>query len=202
MRISAVFHKIFINKQGLLRNISILTACNLVVNFINLFTSMYLARILHPKFYGEYGVLISYSAILLTLSSFGVQQGVIRSIAQNQENSFFYFKVSLIVRTIGFCLILVLFSLYATVIEEISPIFIVLILLYTMFSSLWDAVQNVAFGMQRMEYTGYINIFASFIILCIYLVLPRGIVNVNVVISIVIFLFLLKNIARPKKAGP
>lgn len=195
MRIPTVFNKIFSNKQGLLRNISILTACNLVLNCINVITNMYLARVLHPTFYGKYGVLISYSIILTTLSSLGIQQVAIRNIAQHQENSFFYFKVSMIARTIGFCLMLVLFSLYATLFEEFSPLFIVLILFYTLFSSLWDGVQNVAFGMQRMEYTGYINILASILILCIYAVLPRSMVNVNVVVSILIVLSCLKCIA-------
>lgn len=180
-----MIHRIFkesYNKQSFLRNFSVLTMSNIIVNVLGLFINVYLARTLKPTLYGEYGVILTTAGIFYTLSSLGLQQIVIRSIARNQDNSKYYFQISLIARITGMLLAIVIFVIYSSIIDkEYSFLLYVLILLYMITMSGWDAFQNVAFGMQRMEYTGYINVIASTILLIIYLVLPKEFLNLDVI---------------------
>lgn len=180
------------NKQGFVRNMSILTFCNILVNVINLFTNMYLARVLKPSLYGEYGVFLSYAGILSTISALGLQQVVIRGIAQHQDNSVAFFKISIIARLLGFLSTSVIFILYTLYAHEFDGITLVLLLGYVLVLSGWDGVQNVAFGMQRMEYTGYINMFGAAFILLTYILLPSDYVSVKLVICVLAFFSLLK----------
>jgi PST family polysaccharide transporter len=163
------------NKKSFLRNFSVLTISNIIVNILGLFINVYLARTLKPALYGEYGVILTTAGIFYTLSSLGLQQIVIRSIARNQENSKYYFQISLIARITGILLAIVIFVIYINLIDkEYSLLLYLFMILYIITMSCWDAFQNVAFGMQRMEYTGYINVIASTILLIIYLVLPKS----------------------------
>ena len=182
------------DKQGFFRNFSVLVVCNLLVNVINLFTNMYLARQLGPELYGQYGVLITWSTLIQTVASLGVQQVAIRAIARDQSNSKYYFKLSMIARSIGFISIVPWFVLYFSFHEQYDTFFIVAIVLNALMLFLWYSFQNVAFGMQRMEYTGYINVVGAAVLLLTYLVLPSKVVSVSVVILLLIIIELLKDV--------
>ncbi len=182
------------DKQGFFRNFSVLVVCNLLVNVINLFTNMYLARQLGPELYGQYGVLITWSTLIQTVASLGVQQVAIRAIARDQSNSKYYFKLSMIARSIGFISIVPWFVLYFFFHEHYDAFFIVAIVLNALMLFLWYSFQNVAFGMQRMEYTGYINVVGAAVLLLTYLVLPSKVVSVSVVILLLIIIELLKDV--------
>lgn len=182
------------DKQGFFRNFSVLVVCNLLVNVINLFTNMYLARQLKPELYGQYGVLITWSTLIQTVASLGVQQVAIRAIARNQSNSKYYFKISMIARLIGFISIVPWFVLYFYFHEHYDAIFIVAIVLNAFMLFVWYGFQNVAFGMQRMEATGYINVFGAAVLLLMYIFLPSKMVTVLLVISLLIIIEFLKDI--------
>ncbi|MEQ3237752.1 oligosaccharide flippase family protein [Bacteroides cellulosilyticus] len=184
----------FVNKQGFFRNISILTTCNLFVNIVNLFTNMYLARILRPEGYGRYGVIITLSGILMTISSLGIRQVAIRRISQQQGSSWKQYKISITARLTGYIAVAILYFVYSILYQNQTFFFFIVVISNTLLLTIWDGIQNVAFGMQRMEYTGYINIISSIIILFIYIVLPIGWVSVLGVLVIQIIISSFKNI--------
>ena len=62
------------DKQGFVRNFSLLTISNMLASAVNLLVNMYLARSVSIEVYGQYGILISWSNILLVISSLGLQQ--------------------------------------------------------------------------------------------------------------------------------
>lgn len=182
------------NKEGFFHNISILLFCNVAVNVIGLFTNMYIARTLQPEGYGEYGVVISWASILQIVSSLGIQQVAIRSIAQNRDASRYYFRISMIARFLGFAATCMLFGIYYKLFID-KPIFILLVILaQTLMTSVWDGIQNVAFGMQRMEYTGYINVIGQALLLGVYILLPHDYINLYNVIIIALILGGLKDV--------
>lgn len=183
------------NKKGFLHNISILFVCNIMVNIIGLFINMFLARKLQPEGYGEYGLVLSWSSILLVVSSLGIQQVAIRSIAQNQDKSGFYFKVSFIARMLGYIITAILFILYYRNFIEKSNFILLIILSQTLVLTAWDGIQNLAFGMQRMEYTGYINVFGQIILISLYVILPKSAINITVILILLVTIGALKDIA-------
>lgn len=181
-------------KESFFHNISILFVCNILVNIVGLFINMYLARVLKPEGYGEYGLVLSWGNILLVFSSLGIQQVAIRSIAQHQDKSAFYFWTSFVARLIGYAAVAILFSIYfATFIDK--PILVLLIiLLYTFVLTAWDGIQNLAFGMQRMGFTGYINLFGQLSLFVLYIIIPKSTINVIVVLVLMVAIGALKDI--------
>ncbi len=170
-----------------LKNFSVLTLSNIIVNILGLFINIYLARTLKPVHYGDYGVIITTMSIFYTISSLGLQQIVIRSIARNQNNSKFYLHISIIARIIGLITSTVILVFYSTYInKEYSFLVLILMVLYMITMSGWDAFQNVAFGMQRMEFTGYINVVASGLILSAYLLLPVKYLDLDLILIVIV----------------
>lgn len=155
---------------------------------------MYLARKLQPEGYGEYGVVVSMSSILMTLSAFGIQQVAIRRIAQQQGNSWLQYKVSIVARLIGYFLVAVLFITYCSFTDYTTVPILIIILLNVLMLTLWDGIQNVAFGMQRMEYTGYINVGGTALLFLIYIVLPNEWLTVFSALTALVIVAFVKNI--------
>lgn len=183
-----------LSKESFFHNISILFLCNILVNLIGLFINMYLARVLKPEGYGEYGLVLSWGNILLVFSSLGIQQVAIRSIAQHQDKSAFYFWVSFAARLIGYAAVAILFSIYFAVFINKPFLVLPIILLYTFVLTVWDGIQNLAFGMQRMEYTGYINLFGQLSLFVLYIIIPKSTVDVIVVLMLMVAIGALKDI--------
>ena len=77
--------------DGVAKNFSVLALCNFAVHIFNFLINMYLARELGPNGFGEYGVFITWAAIIQSVSSLGIQQVTIRNIARDNENSNFHF---------------------------------------------------------------------------------------------------------------
>lgn len=175
-----------LDKRGFTRNFFALSSSSFLLHFVNLFTNMYLARELGPEGFGFLGVVLTWGSILLSISAFGIDQVTTRSVARNQNNSIAFFRVSLVVRLIGLLITSLVFGIYILFTEKINIVFFLLIIIYALSSTFWNTVQCVAFGMRRMESTGYINVIGSVILLIIYLLLPSHLVNVTI-----IFLFIL-----------
>lgn len=184
-----------LKKNSFLKNFSVLTVSNIIVNILGLFINVYLARKLTPDVYGEYGVLITTVNIFYTISSLGLQQIVIRSIARDQNNSRLYFHISFIARILGLIFSIILFLIYSIYLKpEFTPLILTMMILYMISLSIWDAYQNLAFGLQRMEYTGYINVLASAATLILYLLYPVQSLNLVIVFSIILIVQLVKNL--------
>lgn len=179
------------------KNFSILTMGELCARAIGMFTNIILARYLAPEGYGQYTLVLTYVAILYSLSCLGVNQLTIRYVARNQNNSSYYLKLSLLFRGVGFILSAVGFSLYTFFSKmNFDDSFIFFVILASVFlENIWMAFQNVAFGMQRMEWNSIINVLFAAINLCIYLILPSQLINVKVVLLVYVLVYICKDIA-------
>ena len=194
MKIFSYINKKIFVKQSFIFNFLTLAFGNFMQNIANLFINMYLARALEPYGFGEYGVLITWANILLTFSSFGVDQVITRSVAIDQANSRYYFTISNIIRLWGIILTSLLFLLYCRYVEEIEHIYLVFIICNTIFLSFWNSIQSITFGMKRMESTGLINAAGSFLILLIYIFMPQSLTNVLTVYIIFVLIQMFKDV--------
>ena len=70
----------------------------------------------------------------------------------------------------------------------------ILLLAYVFLLSLWDGIQNVAFGMQRMEFTGYIRLFGNLLLLVTYIILPEKLISVELLFLGLMIIQLIKDL--------
>lgn len=184
-----------LKNNSFLKNFSILTAGEATTHAINMFTSIYLARLLSPTCYGEYSLLITYITLFCTISSLGLRQIVIRTIARNQDNSRGIFLCSILLRIYGYIIGVASFLVYNWFFPLGFSNYMVLMLLTGIFAqSFWDAFQNVAFGMQRVGWISIINVFFAFIILLIYMILPNNQTNLVSIVTIYVICNFLKDV--------
>ena len=186
----------YIKRSPFLRNFSLLTAGDLATRFISIFTNILVARYLAPERFGEYTLVTTYGAILYSIASLGVNQLTTRYVARNQDNSAFYFRLSMLVRIIGFALTSIGFYIYSLYSKEDFSSFIIIIILATVFlETLWGGFQNVAFGMQRMEWNAIISVASTILYLVILLVLPKDSYTVIAILLIYVLLYFVKDVA-------
>jgi O-antigen/teichoic acid export membrane protein len=190
---SKIIHRLF-PKKSFLRNFSVLISTNILISAIGMFTSVYIARVLSPESYGKYGVLISIVSILHVFSSFGLPTTVTREVSRDQDNSSYFLYSSAIGYLFGFILATAIYFLcYVFNVITVENEFHILVLLSLLFSSVWNLIQNVAFGMQRMEHLGIINLLMTILLLFIYIMTPKEYVTLKYVFSISILVQILKD---------
>jgi len=182
--------------NSFVKNFSILSAGEIISHAISMLTNILLARLLSPESFGEYTLLLTYIFIFYTVSSLGLRQVIIRLIARNQSNSKYLFYYSVFLRIIGFVFSMLVFFVYDLFYNPGLSNFLILALFAGVFvQTAWETLQNVAFGMQRMEWTSIINVVGNFFLLGLYLVLPKNYCSVIVVVVLYVFVFLLKDFA-------
>lgn len=192
------------DKRGFARNFLALSSSSFLLHFVNFFTNMYLARTLGPNGFGFYGVIITWSSILLAVAGLGVDQVTTRAVARNQNDSLFHFKQALLIRLAGLVLTSLSFIIYCFYTKDLSFLIVVLVIINTLLSTIWNNIQSVAFGMRRMESTGYINVIGSVVLLLVYFILPSYLVSAFVVYLISVVVLILKDVAlflRSKREG-
>lgn len=183
-----------IKERPFLRNFSVLTVGEFAARAIGMFINILLARYLAPEGYGQYTVVLTYTAILYSLSCLGVNQLTIRHIARNPDNSLFYFRLSLLFRLVGVVLSAIGFVCYARLTHSSISQFLIFIILASVFlENIWAVSQNVAFGMQRMEWNSIVNVLFAFINLVIYLIIPSEWISLETVLVIYILLYFIKD---------
>jgi O-antigen/teichoic acid export membrane protein len=189
--------KVFLEKfpkKSFVRNFSVLLSANLLVSLIGMITSIYIARVLSPFHYGEYAVLISIIGMFQVLASLGLPSTITRTIARNQENSKPIFKASIWAYSGGFFIASFFLLLYMLFVNETNSGFMIVLMILSLFSqSLWSLFENVAFGMQRMEYSGLINLILTSLLFVTYVVIPKAHITVALVLMVSVIAQLFKD---------
>lgn len=181
-------------KGSFFRNFTMLMSGEAVSHAFNMVINIILARKLAPESYGLYALFITYVTLFFTLSTLGLRRIVIRCIARDQDNSKKFFIVSLIIRFYGVFLACLAFIIYNYVNPVFNDNFIILMVLSGIFlQSYWEGFQNVAFGMERMETTSYINAGMSLLLMLTYLCIDHSFITVKLVIGIYTLNFFAKD---------
>ena len=185
----------FFPKKSFLRNFSVLISTNILISVIGMFTSVYIARVLSPEIYGKYGVLISLASIVSVFSTLGLTTTVTRDVSRDQNNSAFYLYSSAIAYLIGFILAAVIYLIcYKLDLILVDNQFHILVLISIFFSSAWNLIQNIAFGMQRMEHVSIINLIMTMLLLVVYIIIPEEFVTLIFVFAVSIVIQIIKDI--------
>ena len=148
----------YLSKNNIFKNFSVLAGINLSIQILSIFSSIRLARLLEPKGYGFFNLVFLQATIFSIIASYGLRLVIIRQIGRNREDAKKIFLISSQIRffttlisiffAIGYNLFLVnasqsLFFLFAVI--------------------LWDTIECVTFGYEKMIPSGYINLIFTFI---------------------------------------
>lgn len=182
-------------EKSFIRNFSVLVGSDILVNLISMITAVYIARQLSPKYYGQYAVLISTIAIFQVFANLGLQSIVIRTISRNQKNIKKIVKNSALAYCVGFLFALILFSGYKLFNPGEESLLIMIFMMLSMFAnSMWTLLQNIAFGLQRMEYEAVVNIVIATSLFLLYVIVPSEYLSLEFVFCVLVFSQLIKGI--------
>ncbi len=193
------------------KNFSVLTATSIIIQFISILSSIRLARLLHTDGYGYFNLILVLSNIFLIISSYGLKQVIIRYVARNKTESRFVFHLSNQIRLFTTIISVFCLLLYNAFLNDKSlpPFILILLSVIIIFQSVWEAVECIAFGNERMEPSGFINLtFTSIWVVSVYLVPkesfnPESLLVIYVVIqclkSLTYYFWLRRDIFNEKK---
>ena len=176
-------------KNKILKNFSVLTASNAATQFLLIFTSIKIARSLDPVLFGTYNLLQLHVSIFVVIASFGVRNILIRSIARNKDIIKKLFFFALIIRAAGVLLAFILFGIYFMLEKQYDNLLFYFVLQCILSSVLFDLFESVAFGLEKMEFSGIINLLSAFCWLLTILLIPKN----QLSLSLIFGLFVLFN---------
>jgi len=160
--------------SSLVKSFSSLTLFTGLSQLLGMFATIRIARLFAPDIYGQYGVIIATVSIFQVIAALGLRQIVIRTIARDKSNSRVVYYSSLIGRLFGVIVSSIVLLIYQFLHNRnISTID--LLMIASLFSlNFWESLENLAFGNQKMESSGYINFAFNIIwVTCIY-IFPRS----------------------------
>ena len=181
----------------IVKNFSVLTGTNIVIQFLSVLSSIRLARLLQPDGYGLYNLLMVQSSIFSIIAFFGLSLVIIRYVARNKSESKYIFNVSNKIRIVSTLLAILCLLIYNILIskDSLTPLLIFLISSLVIFQSFWDSIQSIAFGNERMESAGYINLICTvFWVISVYTI-PKANFNLNLLLIAYVIFQVIKTIS-------
>jgi O-antigen/teichoic acid export membrane protein len=184
--------KLLSNK--IIKNFSVLTGANIIINLLSILTSIRLARVLQPEGYGLYNLMLVQGSLFSIVAAFGLHMVIIRYVARNRTESRNVFRLSLQIRIATTICAVVLLFIYNIFINKVSLtlFFLVLLSLYIVFLTFWDSIQNIAFGNDRMEATGILNLLYNCVWVIAVYTIPKAYFNIDVLLTTFISIQMLK----------
>ncbi len=184
--------KLFSNK--IIKNFSVLTGANIIINLLSILTSIRLARVLQPEGYGLYNLMLVQGSLFSIVAAFGLHMVIIRYVARNKSESKNIFRLSLHIRLVTTSCAIILLLIYNIFVNKVSltPFFFVLLSVYIIFLTLWDSIQNIAFGNDRMEATGILNLLYNCLWVIAVYAIPKSHFSIDILLTTFICIQILK----------
>jgi len=185
-----------IRKNNILKNFSVLTGTNLIIQVLSVLSSIRLARLLQPEGYGRLNYVLVQASLFGIIASFGVRLVVIRTIARNKNSTLEIFKASNKVRLIATTIAILCVAIYNLYIvnPSVSAFLLFSIIALLVFNNAWDALESVAFGFEKMEASGAINLGFMVLYLITIYVIPPGYFTVNTMVTVLVSQQVLKTL--------
>lgn len=181
-------------KSKILKNFSVLTLSNILTQFLLIFTSIKIARSLDPVVFGTYNLLQLHMSIVLVICSFGVKNIIIRTIARNKDILKKVFMMSLIIRGIGFVMSIILFFTYFYLYRNYDKSLFILVVISVLSSTFFDLFESIAFGLEKMEFSGVINFLSTLLWVITIIALPNRYLNLHLIFGLFVLFTTLKTI--------
>lgn len=168
------------------RNFSALAASSLIVQMLSILSSIRIARSLEPEGYGLYNLFLIQASFLGILAAFGLRLVVIRMGARNNELNKQLFKKNLKIKIYSTIITLIIagFYNYFRPNNQFNSLLIFLLFLQVSFTNVYDSIDSLAFSNQKMEGTGFINLFVTFIWVALVYLLPKDLITVNMMVIV------------------
>ncbi len=192
MRRIQTFLKNFSSKNTILKNFSVLTISNALSQFLAIFTSIKIARALTPINYGTYNLLQLHVSIFVIVASFGLRNIIIRGIARDQKLIKKIFYISSLLRAIGFAISIILFCIYYFLHPEYNVLLFSLVLFGILSTLLFDLFESIAFGLEKMEFSGIINFLSNLFWLVTILIIPSEQLTLELIFGLFVLFSSLK----------
>ncbi len=184
-------------KNKIFKNFSILTVANIAVQILSILSSIRLARLLQPEGYGFFNILMVQASTFSIIAVYGLRLVIIRYVARNKFNSKYSFIISNKIRLVTSLIAFLSLIIYNSFLND-KPLtfsYLMLLMVYIMFMTFWDTIESVAYGNERMEASGLLNVlFTVFWVITIYTI-PQNIFNVKVLLISFIVLQIFKTLS-------
>ncbi|KIC90174.1 oligosaccharide flippase family protein [Flavihumibacter sp. ZG627] len=188
-----VLGKLFKNK--VFKNFSVLSASNVLVQALTIFSSIKIARSLGPGDFGKYGYFITLSGIYSVFAGFGLRTIITRYVSARNYNGIKLVRNVMLIRALLLIPIsVIIFVLNAISTELVFDELLLFILIGYIFSLLaWDALEAYVFGQQKMSFSSVVNLSSAVLWVLIVLLIPKTHITVTLLLVITFLLALLKS---------
>jgi O-antigen/teichoic acid export membrane protein len=183
-------------KNKIFKNFSVLTGINIIIQILSILSSIRLARLLEPKGYGFYNVVLLQATIFSIIAGYGLRLVIIRHIARNREDAKKIFIISAQIRfftTIIAGIFVIGYNLL-NVNQPLTTLYLIVVVLIITFQTLWDTIECISFGYEKMSTSGYINLIFTFLWIAEVYLIPASSFKVNIVLYFYILNQILKTI--------
>lgn len=160
-------------KNKIIKNFSVLTGTNLLIQVLSILSSIRVARQLQPAGYGLFNLVNLQVTIFSIFAAYGLRIVVIRHIARNKQDARKIFTISNQIRLITTSIALLLAFGYSQLHnkQSLPPALVFALLLLIVFQSFWDSIDSVSFGFEKMQTSGIVNLCMTIVwIIEIYLI--------------------------------
>lgn len=173
-------------RNKIFQNFSVLTGASAAMQLLWLLSSIRIARELEPAGYGLINLVSVQAAIFSIIASFGLRTVIIRQVARNRMDASRLFKISNRIRLIT-TLVAVLAAIgYNSIASDksLSVSFVVVVVLTIIILSFGDSIESIAFGMEKMQASGYLNLLFSALFVAIIYLIPVQYFTISTVLYI------------------
>lgn len=168
------------------RNFSILTLSNILVQLLSVLSSIRLARLLQPEGYGLYNLVMVQAEIFAIVAAFGLRYVIVRHVARNKGDSRLTFRISNQIRLITTSIAVLCLLAYNFLRAEnsLAPQFLYFLGLLVIFKTLWDSIESIAFGNERMEGSAFINLFFTSLWVTAVYIIPKANFSIEILLTV------------------
>ncbi len=153
-----LFHSRFV------RNWSFLTFSNIVSRVLGMAATIRIARLLEPEGFGQFGIVQMMAVTGTVVAGIGIRNVVTRQTATHPEMRGSLFLSSAVIQAIAFIPVIIGIWFYCQFSNQgISVSLYVVVVGLLLGLLIWELVESIAFGQERMEYSSGINIAGSVI---------------------------------------
>jgi len=173
-------------RNKIFKNFSILTISNLLIHLLSIISSIRLARLLKPEGYGLFNLVTVQATFFSIIAVYGLRLVIIRHIARNKEDARRIFKLSNNIRIISTLVAIIAATIYNLIqVDDIYSVHILIaLIILIVFQTLWDTIESVSFGFEKMGASGIINLIFTIIWVFEVYFLPNSIFSVKILIYI------------------
>lgn len=181
-------------KNVFLKNFSVLTVSSILTQFLTMIIGIKIARILSPYNFGLYNLLQLHVIIFTVIATLGIRRVIIRNIARDKTNIEGLLKSSLALRFVGILLATIVFGIYYYYFSSYDLLLFGLVLLSILMMVSFDHFDSLAFGLEKMELSGFVNLLSTIIWILVILFIPDAYLELKTIFIIFTLYTILKSL--------